>query len=130
MPAQLSGGMRRRVAIARAIVGKPTIMLYDSPTAGLDPVTAERIIILIAKLRDMKHVTSVVVTERLQDAFFLANFVYSPEKQMLVPAETSGHPGKAEPARFLMLRNGAVYFLGTEKDLVRSKDPYLQRFFA
>jgi phospholipid/cholesterol/gamma-HCH transport system ATP-binding protein len=130
MPGQLSGGMRHRVAIARAMVGRPTIMLYDSPTAGLDPVTAETIIILIAKLRDTRHVTSVVVTERLQDAFFLSNFVYSPDKQMLVSAETSGHPGKTEAAQFLLLRDGAVYFLGTEKQLVSTQDPYVRRFFA
>jgi phospholipid/cholesterol/gamma-HCH transport system ATP-binding protein len=130
MPANLSGGMRRRVAIARATVSQPTIVLYDSPTAGLDPVTAETIIVLIAKLRDARHVTSVVVTERLQDAFFLSNFVYSPDKKILVPAKTSGHPGKTGIARFLLLRDGAVYFQGTEKQLVSTQDPYLRRFLA
>ena len=68
MPSELSGGMRRRVAIARTIISNPSIMLYDSPTGGLDPVTSHTINVLIAKLRDMQHVTSVVVTQRLQDA--------------------------------------------------------------
>ena len=79
MPAELSGGMRRRVAVARAIVSVPAIMLYDSPTGGLDPVTSHTINVLIAKLRDIRHVTSVVVTHRLQDAFTLANNLFSSE---------------------------------------------------
>lgn len=130
MPAQLSGGMRRRVAIARAIVDQPSIVLYDSPTAGLDPVTSERIIILIAKLRDVRHVTSVVVTERLQDAYFLTRFVYSPEKQTLLPVAAVDRSGVAESAQFIILRDGAVYFQGSEKDLESTKDPYLLTFLA
>ena len=98
MPAELSGGMRRRVAIARTIISNPSIMLYDSPTGGLDPVTSHTINVLIAKLRDVQHVTSVVVTQRLQDAYVLANYVFSAEKQTLVPlaARRAGHISAAD----------------------------------
>ncbi len=130
MPSELSGGMRRRVSIARALINEPSIMLYDSPTAGLDPVTAHTINLLIAKLRDAQRVSSIVVTHRLQDAFVLANFVFSVEKQALVPARTDGGPGQTAPTRFLVLRDGAVYFQGTEQALVRVQDPYLRRFLA
>jgi len=128
MPSELSGGMRRRVSIARAIATQPAIMLYDSPTAGLDPVTSHTIIVLIAKLRDMQQVSSVVVTQRVQDAFALANFVYSPDQQDLIPAD-----GKAAPhasTRFLVLRDGEVYFEGTPEEFVRNQDPYLRKFLA
>jgi phospholipid/cholesterol/gamma-HCH transport system ATP-binding protein len=130
MPAELSGGMRRRVAIARAIVSDPSIMLYDSPTAGLDPVTAHNINVLLAKLRDVGHVTSVMVTHRLQDAFTLANFVYSQEKQGLVPVETNGGARQRTSTCFLILRDGGVYFCGTEHEFISSADPYLRRFLA
>jgi len=130
MPAELSGGMRRRVSIARAIISNPAIMLYDSPTAGLDPVTAHTINLLIAKLRDVQHVTSVVVTHRLQDAYVLANFVFSPEKQELVPAGTDGGPGTLSPVRFLVLREGRIYFDGSQREMIGSGDAYLTRFLA
>ncbi len=130
MPAELSGGMRRRVSIARAIISNPAIMLYDSPTAGLDPVTAHAINLLIAKLRDVQGSTSVVVTHRLQDAYVLANFIFSPEKQDLVPMGTDGQPGKIPAVRFLVLREGQVYFEGSQQELVRARDEYLARFLA
>jgi phospholipid/cholesterol/gamma-HCH transport system ATP-binding protein len=130
MPSELSGGMRRRVAIARAIVSDPSIMLYDSPTAGLDPVTAHNINVLLAKLRDVGHVSSVMVTHRLQDAFTLANFNYSPEKHALVPAESNGGPKHRASTRFLILRDGGVYFQGTDQELTASTDPYLLRFLS
>ena len=129
MPAELSGGMRRRVAIARTIISDPSIMLYDSPTGGLDPVTSYTIDVLIAKLRDVGHATSVVVTQRLQDAYVLAKDVYSREKQTLVRLAGSGAAAPA-PTRFLVLRNGAVYFQGNEDEFVRSPDPYLRKFLA
>jgi phospholipid/cholesterol/gamma-HCH transport system ATP-binding protein len=130
MPSELSGGMRRRVSIARATVRQPSLMLYDSPTAGLDPVTANTITVLLAKLRDVEHVSSMVVTHRIQDGYMLANFVYSPEKQGLVPAATNGGPGRAPAVRFLVLRDGGVYFEGTAEELAAASDTYLRRFLA
>ena len=134
MPSELSGGMRRRVSIARAIISQPSIMLYDSPTAGLDPVTAHTINVLIAKLRDTQHVSSVVVTHRLQDAPVLANHVFSAEKQTLVPARADGQSRRIEgptaATRFLVLRDGEVYFQGPQEELARAHDPYLRSFLA
>ncbi len=128
MPAELSGGMRRRVAVARALISNPSIMLYDSPTAGLDPVTAHTINVLIAKLRDTQNVSSIVVTHRLADAFALAHFVYSPEKQTLVPVQTDGRSSLTAPTHFLVLRDGAIYFQGTPEELIRAQDSYLRKF--
>lgn len=127
MPAELSGGMRRRVSIARAIISQPSIMLYDSPTGGLDPVTAHTINVLIMKLRDTEQVSSVVVTHRLQDAFFLANFRFSAQTQSLVPPERGINNGAAL-ARFLVLHEGSVQFFGTAKELAQTRDPYLRKF--
>lgn len=128
MPAELSGGMRRRVSVARAIISNPLIMFYDSPTAGLDPVTAHAINVLIAKLRDTQGVSSIVVTHRLQDAFVLSNYVFSPEKQGLVAARTDGRSGRIDPTRFLVLRDGKVYFHGTREEFVLAQDIYLRKF--
>jgi phospholipid/cholesterol/gamma-HCH transport system ATP-binding protein len=130
MPAELSGGMRRRVSVARAIISQPAIMLYDSPTAGLDPVTAHTINVLIAKLRDTQHVSSIVVTHRLQDAFVLAHFFFSGEQQALLPASSDGGFGRTAATRFLVLRDGGVYFHGSNQELVRVSDPYLRKFLA
>jgi len=128
MPAELSGGMRRRVSVARAIITNPLIMFYDSPTAGLDPVTAHAINVLIAKLRDTQGVSSIVVTHRLQDAFVLSNYVFSPEKQGLIAARTDGRSGRIDPTRFLVLRDGKVYFHGTREEFVLAQDTYLRKF--
>jgi len=130
MPSELSGGMRRRVAIARTIISKPSIMLYDSPTGGLDPVTSNTINVLIAKLRDVQHVTSVVVTHRLQDAFLLANYVFSEEKQTVVPVPQDGPANSRAATRFLVIRDGGVYFQGSEQELTSSQDPYLHKYLA
>jgi len=130
MPSELSGGMRRRVAIARAIISQPEIMLYDSPTAGLDPVTSHTITMQIAKLRDVQHVTSLVVTHRLQDAFVLANYVFSESKQTLAPLLDSKHGGPRPITRLLLLREGAVYFLGTPQQLAGTNDPYILKYLA
>ncbi len=127
-PAELSGGMRRRVAIARTIISTPEIMLYDSPTGGLDPVTCLTINVLIAKMRDLQHVTSVVVTQRLQDVYELVKFVYSGEKQTLVPADGAA---TSRPATyFLMLRDGEVFFHGNEQDFTHSQNPYVRKFLT
>jgi phospholipid/cholesterol/gamma-HCH transport system ATP-binding protein len=130
MPAELSGGMRRRVSVARAIIGDPAIMLYDSPTGGLDPVTSHTIDVLIAKLRDGQHATSVVATQRLQDAYLLANYFFSAETQTLVPLNEVRPPNSIAPTRFLLLRDGGIYFQGGEQEFVNSPDPYLRKFLA
>lgn len=128
MPAELSGGMKRRVSIARAIINDPPIMLYDSPTGGLDPVTAQTINILILKLRDVQGVSSIVVTHRLQDAFWLARFAYSKDTEGLVPIGGNGARGQASPTRFMVLREGSVYFHGTPDEMVYTRDSYLLEF--
>jgi len=127
-PVELSGGMKRRVSIARAIVNDPPIMLYDSPTGGLDPVTAQTINILILKLRDAQGVSSIVVTHRLQDAFWLSEFAYSKDTGGLVPASDNGASGSKSATRFLVLREGSVYFHGTPSEVVSTQDPYLRQF--
>src|SRR6202046_628785 len=106
-PSQLSGGMRRRVAIARAIVNRPDLILYDSPTGGLDPITSTTIIELVMKQRDVSHTSSIVVTHRIQDAFVLAMHHFNPTtKQMeLLP------PHQIDPnTSFLMLHQGRLVF--------------------
>jgi len=128
MPSELSGGMKRRVSIARAVVNDPAIMLYDSPTGGLDPVTSQTINLLILKLRDVQGVSSIVVTHRLQDAFWLAKFAYSKDTGGLIPISENGLKGRKNAARFLVLREGSVYFHGTPKEVVSTQDSYLQQF--
>jgi len=128
MPAELSGGMRRRVAIARAIISQPRIMLYDSPTAGLDPVTAHAINTLIVKSRDAQHVTSVIVTHRIQDALMVSSLVFSIEKQGLLPAAAENGNSAASETQLLVLRDGKVHFRGTRQDLLAAREPYLRRF--
>jgi len=128
LPSELSGGMRRRVSIARAISNRPSMMLYDSPTAGLDPITAHTITVLIAKLRDMERVSSVVVTHRLQDGYVLSNFIYAPGPQALVAASTHGATDHTPATRFLVLRDGGIYFQGTGQELADKADPYLHKF--
>jgi phospholipid/cholesterol/gamma-HCH transport system ATP-binding protein len=130
MPAELSGGMRRRVSIARAIVSEPSIMLYDSPTAGLDPVTAHTINVLIAKLRDVQGVSTLVVTQRLADAFMLANFMYSTAQMTLVPVAGDGAAARRIPTHFLVLRDGVVHFWGSTEEITSNPDPYLRKFLA
>jgi phospholipid/cholesterol/gamma-HCH transport system ATP-binding protein len=127
MPSELSGGMKRRVAIARALITTPPVILYDSPTAGLDPVTAQTILTLIARLRDTRQTTSLVVTHRLQDAFILASNIYDESNHEFRPAETNG--GRpAPPTRFLLLRDGGVYFDGHPQELLAAGDAYVQQF--
>jgi phospholipid/cholesterol/gamma-HCH transport system ATP-binding protein len=127
LPSELSGGMRRRVSIARALVNHPKIVLYDSPTAGLDPVTSQTIITLILRLRDVYGVTSLLATHRLQDGFAMANFRFDP-KTKKVTRDTTRESSNPVVTRFLVLRDGKVYFEGYPEELLASKDSYLQRF--
>jgi phospholipid/cholesterol/gamma-HCH transport system ATP-binding protein len=134
LPSELSGGMRRRVSIARALINRPPIVLYDSPTAGLDPVTSQTIIALILRLRDVYGVTAMLATHRLQDGFALANFRFDPETKHVVRNGFAGKEGAqsaADPVtRFLVYREGGVYFEGSPEELADAKDPYLRRFLV
>jgi len=133
-PPELSGGMRRRVSIARALIDRPAIVLYDSPTAGLDPVTSQTIITLILRLRDVYGVTAMLATHRLQDGFALANFRFDPETKHVVRNMPTGNgaPGNniAAVTRFLVYREGGVYFEGAPEEVANSQDAYLKRFLV
>jgi phospholipid/cholesterol/gamma-HCH transport system ATP-binding protein len=131
LPSELSGGMRRRVSIARALVNQPPIVLYDSPTAGLDPITAQTIISLILRLRDVYGVTAMLATHRLQDGFALANYRFDPASKHVVRAKGNGAGSADEPVtRFLVYREGLVYFEGSPEEIAHSQDPYLKRFLV
>jgi len=130
IPSELSGGMRRRVSIARALITRPPIVLYDSPTAGLDPVTSQTIITLILRLRDIYGVTALLATHRLQDGFALANFHFEKSSNRVVPNSESGATNRAAATRFLVLRDGRIYFEGTPEQFAASNDPYLKRFLV
>lgn len=129
LPSELSGGMRRRVSIARALVSRPSVVLYDSPTAGLDPVTSQKIITLIMRLRDTQGVTSVLATHRLQDAFGLANYRFDSKAGRVVHVPQNGKSKSAAAAtNFVVLRQGKSYFEGSPQEIKDSRDEYLQRF--
>jgi phospholipid/cholesterol/gamma-HCH transport system ATP-binding protein len=132
-PPELSGGMRRRVSIARASINRPPILLYDSPTAGLDPVTSQTIITLILRLRDVYGVTAMLATQRLQDGFALANYRFDPETKSVVrdgsQASAAG-VSRAGATRFLVLREGQIYFEGTPAQIASSQDAYLKKFLV
>lgn len=129
-PAELSGGMRRRVSIARALIDQPPIVYYDSPTAGLDPVTSQTIITLILRLRDLNGVTALLATHRLQDAFGLANFVFEPEVGRVLPVWEDGDGRHFALTKVIVIREAEIYFQGETTDLLKSQDPYLQQFMA
>lgn len=129
-PAELSGGMRRRVSIARALIDQPPIVYYDSPTAGLDPVTSQTIITLILRLRDLNGVTSLLATHRLQDAFGLANFVFESGVGRVVPIWEDGDGRHFALTKVIVIRETEIYFQGETTDLLKSRDPYLQQFLA
>jgi len=128
MPSELSGGQRRRVAIARAMASKPKILLYDEPTTGLDPITATTVDDEIIKLRDLENVSSIVVTHQLRDAFYLATHTAVKENGTIrvVPADAQ----KAEQAEFMMLRDGFIAFEGDADELRHSEDEYLKKFLS
>ena len=128
MPSELSGGQRRRVAIARAVAAGPRLVLFDSPTSGLDPITAKTVDAEIIKLRDLEHVTSIMVTHQLDDAFYIAahQAVQENGRFAIIPAD----PSNVDEAEFLMLRDTRVYFEGSAAELRASNDPYLKRFLS
>jgi phospholipid/cholesterol/gamma-HCH transport system ATP-binding protein len=129
MPSELSGGQRRRVAIARAMAFKPRILLYDEATTGLDPITATTVDDEIIKLRDLEEVSSIVVTHQLRDAFYVATHMASRGADghvEIVPAT----PEKEREAEFIMLKDGVVCFEGDAEALRSSKDPYIRTFLS
>ena len=132
--ADLSGGMRRRVSIARALVGKPEVVFYDSPTAGLDPVTSQTIIALLLRLRDLQGVTSLLATHRVQDFFGMASFRFDKEQNKVVAnaSESDARQSNASstPTNVLLLRDGAPEFEGDAQAVLKSKDPYLNEFLV
>jgi phospholipid/cholesterol/gamma-HCH transport system ATP-binding protein len=124
-PAELSGGMRRRVSIARAIISQPDLILYDSPTGGLDPITSNTIIELIVKQRDVSHTTCLLITHRLQDAFTLATHRYNAAQRVMERIPNGGiDPG----TKFLVLNEGKIVFDGPTLELTHTEDPWLRRF--
>jgi phospholipid/cholesterol/gamma-HCH transport system ATP-binding protein len=127
-PSALSGGQRRRVAIARAMTAKPPILLYDEPTTGLDPITSVTIDAEIIKLRDLEGVSTVMVTHQLRDAFYVAEHTAIREngEVQLVPAT----PEKVAETEFIMLRDGDIAFEGDVHALRSSTDPYLKAFLS
>ena len=127
LPSELSGGMRRRVAIARAIVDQPEIVLYDSPTGGLDPVTSTTIIELIVKQRDVYHNSSLLVSHRLQDAFTMATHYFDRGQNRMVPL--NGAPVDTRTS-FLVLRDGKVIFDGSAHELASSRDEYIREYIS
>ena len=127
-PSELSGGMRRRVAIARAIITHPEVLLYDSPTGGLDPVTSTTIVELIVKQRDVYHTSALMVTHRLQDGFIMATHRFDLQKNAMVPVSAA----EEEKVRmgFLILKDGKVIFDGNARELAASTDEYIREYIS
>jgi phospholipid/cholesterol/gamma-HCH transport system ATP-binding protein len=127
-PSELSGGMRRRVAIARAIINEPQTILYDSPTGGLDPVTSNTIIELIVKQRDVYKTSALLVTHRLQDAFTMASHCFDKKTNRMVPLP----PGARTevPITFMILRDGKIIFDGDLHELAHSTDEYIREYIS
>jgi phospholipid/cholesterol/gamma-HCH transport system ATP-binding protein len=124
-PSEVSGGMRRRVGIARAVITEPALMLYDSPTAGLDPITANNIISVILKGRETRNTANLMVTHRYQDGHLMANFRYNPESGKVQPAPVPLDPRRT---RFFVMKDGRLVFEGSEAELQASTDEYVKKF--
>jgi phospholipid/cholesterol/gamma-HCH transport system ATP-binding protein len=127
-PAELSGGMRRRVGIARAIITHPEVLLYDSPTGGLDPITSTTIIELIMKQRDVSKTSALLVSHRLQDGFVLASHYYDPSSNHMRPVD--GKPMMDVHTSFMVLHEGKVIFDGTAQQLGSVRDPYIREYIS
>jgi phospholipid/cholesterol/gamma-HCH transport system ATP-binding protein len=123
MPSELSGGQRRRVAIARAMAARPNLLLFDDPTTGLDPIIATTVDDEIVKLRDLEHVTSILVTHQIRDAFYVAT-----HEAVAADGRLEIRAASAERARFMVLHEGRISFTGSGADLQASRDAYLQEF--
>jgi len=127
-PSELSGGMKRRVAIARTIISSPEVLLYDSPTAGLDPVTSTTIVELLVKQRDFYKTSALLVTHRLQDAFTMATHYFNPEKNKMLPVP----PGWNWDSRttFMVLKDGGKIFEGDAAEIVNSDSSYIREYLT
>lgn len=126
MPSSLSGGQRRRVAIARAMAAKPGLLLFDDPTTGLDPITANSVNDEVVKLRDLEHVTSIVVTHQIRDAYYVAKHEAVRTNGNVDIVDASGRG--VEGARFMVLHEGRIYFEGSADELLTHEDAYLREF--
>jgi len=129
MPSELSGGQRRRVGIARAIAAAPHLVLYDEPTTGLDPITALTVDAEIIKLRDLEHVTSMIVTHQLRDAFYIATHTVA-SADAGEPSFVPASPEKSAETTFIMLKDGGIAFRGSAQELRASADGYLRAFLS
>ena len=127
-PSELSGGMRRRVGIARTIITHPEVLLYDSPTGGLDPVTSNTIIELVVKQRDVYKTSSLLVTHRLQDAFTMGTHYFDRTENKMKPLPP--HSRATVPMFFLILRDGHIIFDGDLESLRETRDEYIREYIS